>query len=321
MALRVSSRSSVVVVGVLLAAAFCDGRSGEAKVGEQSSRVVRKARGAGRWFPADAAELRASVTAALDGAVVPAAAGRLVGVVAPHAGYTYSGKVAGYAFRALRDAVAAGQGPETVVVLGFSHRAGFAGVALLDGDAVETPLGEAPLDKEAAAALVAASPRITFNHLPHAGEHSAENEIPFVQVAAPRAKLVVALFGDHEARSLEDMVAGLDRLARKTRIVVVASTDMLHDADWSLVTRTDKETLAKVEAMDVEGLVKSWGYDHQVFCGMVPVAALMRFSRAQGVTRGHVLHYRNSGDDFPASRGDWVVGYGAVQFVSLTVKP
>jgi hypothetical protein len=312
-----------VVVGglVVCAVSVCDGRPGEAKVSTDKALVVVKARGAGRWFPAQGPELRAVVTQALEGAVVPRGAGRLVGVMAPHAGYVYSGKVAGYAFRALQEAAATEPGVETVVVLGFSHRAGFPGVAVLDGDAVETPLGRTPLDREAAAFLVAGSPRVTLDSAPHAGEHSAENQVPFVQVSAPKAKLVIALTGDHDGRTLDALVAGLEGLARKRRMVVVASTDMLHHADWDLVTRTDKSTLAKVEAMDVDGLLRSWGYDNQVFCGMAPVAVLMRYARGQGVVRGEVLHYRNSGDDFPESRGEWVVGYGAVRFSGTQAGP
>jgi AmmeMemoRadiSam system protein B len=252
----------------------------------------------------------------LEGASVSPLKGRIVGALAPHAGYIYSGKVAGYTFRAIRDQAHAGRAPETVVVLGFSHRAGFGGVALMDGDAIETPLGPADLDKAAAALLTEASPLIRLDYRPHQGEHSAENEIPFVQAALPEAKLVVGLIGDHEERTLDALVSALGDLAHRKRILVVASTDLLHDADYELVTRTDKATLKKVAALDHAGLLASWGYGSQVCCGIGPVVTVMRFAESQGAKEGTVLYYRNSGDDFPESRGSWVVGYGAVVFAA-----
>ena len=254
------------------------------------------------------------VTGFIRSAEVPKVEGRIVGAIAPHAGYVYSGKVAGFTFRAIRDNAAANNGPETVVLLGFSHRLGFRGIALMDGDAIETPLGEATLDKEAAGVLMAGRPCFVFNSAPHDGEHSAENEIPFVQVALPKAKLVVALVGDHESKTLQDLTSGLNDLAGKKRILVVASSDMLHDPDYALVTNTDKGTLEKVKSMNPDAVLKAWDYSSQVFCGIAPVLAVMQFSQAQGCKKATLLHYRNSGDDFPESRGQWVVGYGAVVF-------
>jgi len=276
--------------------------------------VVRQALGSGRWFPGQAAKLKEMVETFIDKAEPSGIKGRLVAAIAPHAGYVYSGRVAGHTFRALKDNAAAGQEPDTVVVLGFSHRMGFRGVALMDGDAMATPLGSTDLDGEAAAFLVRHGSRIRMNYAPHAGEHSAENEIPFVQAALPDSKLVVGIIGDHDPATITDLVGALAKLAKEKKIIVVASTDLLHDADYDLVTKTDKVTLKKVGAMDHAGILKSWAYTNQVMCGVAPVIAAMRFAETQGSKEGTVLFYRNSGDDYPESRGSWVVGYGAVVF-------
>ena len=277
-------------------------------------RIVRQVCGAGKWFPGDRDELQNAVGRFIEKAKVPAVEGRIVGAIAPHAGYTYSGAVAGATFRAIRDN-AAGQGaPETVVVLGLSHRAHFSGVALLDGTVLVTPLGETPLDTEAAALLTAAEPRMLMDHRPHMGEHSAENEVPFLQAALPGARLVVGLIGDHDAAMLDGLVAALGKLAAGRKILVVASSDMLHDPNYDRVRKTDAATLRKVAAMDITGIMRAWDFDEQIFCGIGPVVAAMKFAQAQGCTRGTQLQYRNSGDDFPESRGQWVVGYGAVAF-------
>ncbi|MBT3255664.1 MAG: AmmeMemoRadiSam system protein B [Deltaproteobacteria bacterium] len=281
------------------------------KMANASEIVTRQAHGSGRWFPGNRQELKQIIESYMENAQPEAVEGRIVAAIAPHAGYIYSGKVAGYTFRAIKDnARKAGQ-PETVLVLGFSHSRGFPGVALMDGDFIETPLGKGALDTEAAEILAGASPRIFFNYGPHRGEHSAENEIPFVQAALPEAKMVVALMGDHDPETLDALVEALEALSRKKRLLVVASTDMLHDPSYDLVTKTDEKTLLKLQAMDCEGLEKTWGYDNQILCGIGPVLAVMKFALAQGCKKGSVLYYRNSGDDFPEGRGQWVVGYGS----------
>jgi len=292
-------------------------RAGEGeKMSKGSERVVRRAFGAGRWFPGDGKELRSMVDGYIADARVGKVGGRIVGAIAPHAGYVYSGKVAGYTFRAIKDNAANRGRPEVVVVLGLSHRGGFQGVALMDGDAIKTPFGEALLDKEAAGILAANSPRIYFDYRPHVGEHSAENEIPFVQAVLAETKLIIGLIGDHDPRTLDDLVRALDTLSKKKKILVIASSDMLHDPDYDLVTKTDRDTLEKVRSMDYTGIRKGWDYSRQILCGVGPVVAVMRFSELKGCKQGRVLYYRNSGDDFPESRGRWVVGYGSVVFAA-----
>jgi AmmeMemoRadiSam system protein B len=145
--------------------------------------------GQGRWFPSDARQLATTVDRFVESAVVPAIPGRLVATVAPHAGYEYSGAVAGHTYRAMRD-MAREAPPEVVVVLGFCHRASFPGIALLEGAAMRTPLGLALLDPALGEALVAASDVYRGDSEAHVGEHSAENQIPFLQRALPGVRLV-----------------------------------------------------------------------------------------------------------------------------------
>ena len=289
---------------------------GEREMFKKSDKVIREALGAGRWFPGSQTELNSMVRACMAGAKTPELTGPIVSAIAPHAGYVYSGKVAGYTFRAIMEDAAAGHRPETVVILGLSHRGGFKGVALMDGDAVRTPLGEVEIDKEALKELTADSSRIFADYAPHAGEHSAENEIPFVQVALPGAKIVVGIFGDHDSKTVDDLVTALEGLSKRKKILVVASTDMLHDADYELVKKTDKSTLEKVASMNYSEIEKDWSYSRQVFCGLAPVVTAMKYAALKGCTKGTVLYYRNSGDDFPEGRGSWVVGYCAAVFTA-----
>ncbi len=276
--------------------------------------ITHQAHGSGRWFPGNKRELQQMVEIFIENAQPKPVSGRIVAAIAPHAGFIYSGKVAGYTFKALMENAKREGAPETVVVLGFSHRGGFPGVALMDGDFIETPLGKTRLDKEASQLLTSESPKIFMDYGPHRGEHSAENEIPFVQAAFPDSEVVVALMGDHDPNTVAQLVKALDTLSGKKRLVVVASTDLLHDPDYDLVTGTDRKTLQMVAAMDMKGLEESWGYGNQIMCGIGPVLAAMGYAEAQGSREGSVLYYRNSGDDFPEGRGRWVVGYGAAVF-------
>lgn len=277
-------------------------------------RVIRTAGGAGKWFPGSRLELGQVVDSYLDEAFIPAVKGDLIAAVSPHAGYIYSGPVAAYTFRAIKEKATELKPPDTVVVLGFSHRGEGQGVALMDGSVFSTPLGETWLDTEAADMLVAHDPRITYDYRPHYGEHSLENQVPFIQKALPSTRLVMALIAGREASLLETLADALAALADKKKILVVASSDMLHDSSYERVRKTDQATLRKAVAMDITGLMHDWDYSQQIFCGIGPVVTAMKFAQRRGCTKGTLLRYRNSGDIYPESRGQWVVGYGALAF-------
>lgn len=285
---------------------------------KSDTRVVRQAFGGGRWFPGREGELRRMVEGFISGAAAPSVTGRIVAAISPHAGYVYSGPVVGHAFRAIKENAASAGGPDVVVVLGFSHRGGFRGLALMDGDALTTPLGELVLDKAAAEKMIKSGRNVRFMYDPHQGEHSAENEVPFVQVALPKTPAVVGLFGDHDEATLTGASQALVELAKEKKVLVVASTDLLHDADYDKVTKTDAATLKQIAALDDQALIMGWSGANQTCCGLMPVLTAIRFARAQGAAAGQVVRYRNSGDDHPESRGQWVVGYGAVVFAAGT---
>ncbi len=281
---------------------------------DKEKSVIHKAQGAGRWFPASKVELERMVSGFIEEADVQLIQNRIVAAIAPHAGFIYSGKVAGYTFRALRDQAKQGITPKTAVILGFCHRASFEGLALLASDIISTPLGETRIDKEGTKLLTQNRSRIFMEDAPHKGEHSAENEVPFVQAALPDTELIIGLFGSHDKKTLEETVEALKELNAIKPIVVIASTDMLHDPDYELVTKTDKQTLEKLIHFKLTEITKEWSYSHQTFCGLLPVLAAAQFAKALGSKEGLLLKYRNTGDDFPESRGQWVVGYASVVF-------
>jgi AmmeMemoRadiSam system protein B len=273
--------------------------------------------GAGRWFPSDPEELKKTVNSFIEEAGPEPIATKIIGAISPHAGYAYSGRVAGYTYRALRDHYGSGNKPETAVVLGLSHRSRFPGVALMEGESLMTPLGRIKLDRDSAEFLLNNCPNVYFDKDRHTGEHSAENQVPFIQLSLPGVGIVAAIMGDNDERTITSLAFSLRALSKKRRIVVIASSDMYHDPSYELVSNRDRETLDKVKLMDFKGLAQQWQPENQIFCGIAPVLTLMRFADLMGCGKGEVLFYRNSGDDFPQGRGKWVVGYGSVVFTGV----
>lgn len=281
-----------------------------------ASKLLRTTHGNGKWFMADRSTLSSAIKDYLAKAKCKPVPGRIVSALSPHAGYSFSGPVAAYTFKAAQENMAGTNTPETVVIIGFTHGETFAGVAFLDGQAISSPLGETPLDAEATEIIMAGRKRLFWNERPHRREHSAENQLPFAQTVFPSAKVILALIGDHDMATVNELVEGLNALAKKQKILVVASTDLLHNPDYDRVTRIDKETLATIAAMNIDGLLKGWTGSNQTCCGIMAVVTAMLFAQSQGVKQGTLLHYRNSGDEFPEGRGQWVVGYGALVFAA-----
>jgi len=283
------------------------------------SHKVYRTQGDGRWFPARGAALRAMVSGYIDQAGqadgVPAVGRSMCAAVAPHAGYIYSGAVAGHTYRFLQAASQGGCGPDLVVVLGFPHRVSFRGVAWLDADVIRTPMGDMRVDREGMRRMLQAGGADMFlDQSYHAQEHSAENQLPFIQVALPGVPLVVALIGGHDHDAAVRLASALHAAGQGRRICVIASTDLLHDPDYDRVVASDQSTLAMMENLDSDGLNKAWSYTSQVCCGISPVLAALEVARRGGCRRGKRLAYCNSGDIDPAGRGQWVVGYGAMVF-------
>lgn len=267
--------------------------------------------GAGRWFPASSTVLREDIEDYLEqGKSAATGGGGVVSGIAPHAGYAFSGTVAGCTYAALKQSHER-HAYDVIIVLGFSHRQAFAGMALLDVVSIETPLGRLPVDQDLINDLCQSFGWCHATESYHQGEHSAENQYPFVQVALPGVPVVGGLVGDCAGEQINELAGWLARLREKRRIAVIASTDLLHDSDYERVCASDKQTLRLMEMLDSEALCDTWSYDNQVCCGIKPVRVSMRFADAVGACRGRTLFYQNSGD-VTGQREGWVVGYGSL---------
>lgn len=261
---------------------------------------VRPAAVAGRFYPGDAAALAAAVDDALAGAPRwPGAPPKAL--VAPHAGYVYSGPVAAAAYATLADARGA---IRRVVLLGPAHYVGVRGLALSTADAFATPLGDVPVDAELRS-CVGAIPEVGADDRAHAPEHSLEVHLPFLQRLLGEFAVLPLVVGHAEAQRVATV---LDALWGGPETLIVVSTDLSHHLDHTTAQARDRATAEAVLA----GRVDAIGADDA--CGATPLRGLLVAAPRHGL-RAILLDLRSSGDT--AGPTDRVVGYGAFAFVPV----
>jgi AmmeMemoRadiSam system protein B len=260
--------------------------------------TIRPPAVAGSFYPDRADALRAAVEDYLAAAPSWPAGRAPKAVIAPHAGYVYSGPVAACAFAALR-AVAAKV--RRVVVIGPAHFVPVRGLAVPSATAFRTPLGDVPLDR-AALAAIAELPQVRRADAPHRDEHGLEVELPFLQAILGAFALVPLVVGEARPAEVAEVLAllwGGDETA------FVASSDLSHYYDYDTAQRRDATTAAAIEALD-----PNIGPDDA--CGHLPIGGLLIEAKRRGLEALR-LDLRNSGDT--AGPRDRVVGYGAWAFL------
>ncbi len=271
---------------------------------------------AGTWYPSDAETLGALVDRLL--AEAPEAAGEpLAGVIVPHAGYQYSGAVAAAAYRAAR-----AQPWRRAVILAPSHRHAYAGIAVLDADAFETPLGRVAIDPAWAAwpphALVRRDPR------PFRDEHALEIQLPFVQRALPGAAVVPLLVGDLEPGDAVRVAALLAALADDDTLFIVSSDFTHYGARFgyepfpavsaaavrAALRALDFGAIEPIRRGDAAGFRRYVADTGATICGRAPIAAFLTW--AGPLHPGRLLAYQTSLD----VTGDYAhcVSYAAIAF-------
>ena len=279
--------------------------------------AVRSPAVAGRFYPADPAELRRTVERLLAGAPAAAPVPGIRGLIVPHAGYVYSGATAARAYAAVR-----GSAFRTVMILAPSHYSAFRGLSIPDVSAYRTPLGDVPLASEACRALRRASPLIAAREAAHAREHSVEVELPFLQATLGRFSLIPILVGRLEPG---DYPLLADLLAPYVRdgTLLVASSDFTHYGPaYGYVPFTreverrirdlDSQALDRILALDRPGLLAWRERTGATICGIRGIGLLLELLRRGPAVRGRILGYTTSG----ALAGDFTnsVSYAAVLF-------
>ncbi len=253
---------------------------------------------AGMFYPAAPAELRRAVQTYLDAAPGDGIEPRAL--IAPHAGYIYSGPVAACAYKLLVASEAARR-VRRVALLGPSHFVPCRGLALSTADAFDTPLGRVPIDRPAADRIAALSQVIPLDAA-HAREHSLEVHLPFLQTVLEDFRLVPLAVGDATPAEVAEV---LDALLEGAETLLVISSDLSHYHPYDIARKLDAETAAAIEALRPEAI----GRDRA--CGRIPIQGLLALARRKG-WRVRRADLRNSGDT--AGPREQVVGYGAWAF-------
>jgi len=264
--------------------------------------MIRHAVMAGSFYAGTRERLKHQVMDLLEAEVARTPA---LGVVAPHAGYMYSGRVAGSVFS--RVAL-----PETVVILGPNHTGLGAGAAIMTEGTWETPLGQVPLDTTLGRAIRDAAQTLEEDEQGHLREHSIEVQLPFLQAAGASFSLVPICLFSQELAVCQDVGRAISAGIRATgkRALVVASTDMSHYIAHDAATARDRLAIDRVLALDPEGLYHTVRKERITMCGYAPTTAMLIATKALGATQAELVRYMTSGD--VNKEYDRVVGYAGI---------
>lgn len=303
----------------LLLASGCGGEApevGPAAIPTQtfSAEPLRRPAFAGKFYTADAAALAAKIDGYLAGKTPTE--GRPLALIVPHAGYAFSGPVAGYAYAEIR-----GQAYDAVILIGQNHYLqDFSGIAVYPGGAWQTPLGTVPVDQELAQAILSRNPAFESDPALHAQDHCLEVQVPFLQRTLPGTPIVPILIGYPDPENARALVEALSAVLPGRSVLLIASSDLSHYPAYDDARRVDQATLAAIAALDTDALRRSAsaGMSEGIpnllttCCGEEAIVVVMEVAKQLGADRAQVLYYANSGDVAGGDRTQ-VVGYGAVK--------
>jgi AmmeMemoRadiSam system protein B len=264
--------------------------------------MIREPAVAGQFYSADADKLSSSIRSFL-GPDKPLLEAK--GIVAPHAGYIYSGAVAGAVYQAVRL-------PRRFIILGPNHTGRGRALSLYPPGQWRTPLGLVCIDEELNRNLMQECSLLEEDAAAHVREHSIEVQIPFLQLLAANPSIAAICVGTADYSSLETLGHALARVIKLAPepVLLVASSDMSHYESAEVATKKDRFAIEKMEKVDPQGLYSTIFEKDVSMCGFAPAVALLTACRDLGASGGRLIRYATSGD----VSGDFerVVGYAGI---------
>ncbi len=272
--------------------------------------MIREAAVAGQFYPAWPDELREMIkymtgewTSKVD----------VIGVVAPHAGYIYSGQVAGAVFSRIKI-------KDTFIIIGPNHRGMGKPFSLMREGKWKTPLGDVKINTELADAILKATKHLEEDSTAHRFEHSLEVQVPFLQYFNPAVTIVPIILAQARTTVYKEIGSALASVLKQTGkdAVIVASSDMTHYEPQESVRMKDALAIEAVINLDADELVKRIAAHEITMCGYAPVVSLITAAREMGARKGELVRYQTSGD----TSGDMtsVVGYAGIIVPRQVVK-
>lgn len=264
--------------------------------------LTRKPAVAGQFYPGDAVQLRSQVREFMEASGVEPAPEGVAALVAPHAGYPFSGPTAGCAYRRVQ-----GKQPRRVVLMGVSHRFAIPQASVYHRGGFETPLGAFPIDEEFARRLMEETGAYSIE--PHMDEHSLEVQLPFLHAAVGERPIVPVLFGAPASEWHAQLGRRLAEMVDKDDLLVV-STDLSHFLSEEEANAKDNASLQGALSQDWAQFTRGIAEGRYSMCGATAVAVGMCYALARGAAEWDVLDYRTSAQASGDTRR--VVGYAAI---------
>ena len=265
------------------------------------SERVRRSVIAGSWYPGTKADLQRTIDGYLAEAATTRLTGLPVGLISPHAGYAYSGRVAAHAYKQVM-----GLDFDRVVIVSPVHRVNLGRYAVTEFTHYETPLGQVAVDEEMVHQL---GQELPIGRIGYDGEHSLEIQLPFLQRALPKFSLLPVMMGAQDMASCQALASAIARIVDGRKTLLVASTDLAHIASHQRTLSSDQVFLEDFGSYDVEALSRHLTTGETAACGGGPVIAVMLAARELGADRAQIIRHATSFD----VTGDesYVVGYAA----------
>lgn len=266
--------------------------------------LLRHSAVAGRFYPLEPETLRGEVSAFLSqrGSAAPVQA---LGCIAPHAGYMYSGHVAGAVFASIEI-------PPLCVVLCPNHTGVGRPLAIMSEGAWQTPLGKISIDSRFASALKQNCHLLQEDSTAHRSEHAAEVELPFLQLCQPRLRFVPIALGTGQYEILEELGSAIADVvsAHSEPVLIIASSDMNHYESDAITRAKDHAAIEPILRLDARALYDVITQRHISMCGFGPAIAMLTATKKLGATSAELVKYGTSGD--VSGDRDLVVGYAGV---------
>ena len=270
--------------------------------------MIRNPVVAGQFYPESASQLKAMIEQLVD---EKAAKEEVIGLVSPHAGYIYSGPVAGKVISRIKF-------KDTFVIIGPSHTGRGEPLSIMTEGTWKTPLGEVEIDSELAEQILATSSHLTEDYRAHQYEHSIEVQLPLLQYFKSDIKLVPIVLAHSTGAIYKEIGREIARAIKELNkgVVIIASSDMTHYEPQESAQRKDTQAIEAILNLDEDELLRRVDKLNISMCGYAPVASLISAAKQLGATGAELVRYQTSGD----TTGDYssVVGYAGIIITGMS---